>query len=215
MKRFIALKYFIPTLRDSDIAIFTGHEMCKEAYRYDRPGNLYLEYHYGLAPAFALGLAMCTDKRVFVFIGEGELLREMAVAVQMAASKCKNIILMVLDNGIYQSVGAYPNISQSIKSKRGTMFHIGVLVYDFTVYFAKKEFDNMKSFMKNINGPLAIFIDVDPGLKKGLPPIEISFEDQKSRLMDFVQQKIEVEEPLIVTGPVLDANDVKPGGSIV
>lgn len=212
MKRFIVLKNFIASLEDNDVAIFSGKEMCKEAYQYDRPGNFYIQDAHGLAPAFALGTAMCTNKRVFVFVGEGELLREFSVTSQMAASKCPNMFLVILDNKSYQSAGNFPNIMESIRSKRGVMFNMGLVVFDFTVYLRKKEFNKMRSFMKNLRGPLVLFFDIDRGIKKDLPEIDISQEDLKTRLEEFIKNE-EVGTSLYeASGPVLSANDVNTGG---
>ena len=73
MKRYSVLRYFMKNiLEESDVAILTGREMCKEAYQYDRPGNLYIYDDFGLTVSLATGVAMATDKRVFVFVGEGD-----------------------------------------------------------------------------------------------------------------------------------------------
>lgn len=212
MKRYMVIKNFIAALEDNDIAIFSGAEMCREAYQYDRPGNFYITDSYGLAPSFALGMAMCTNKRVFVFIGEGDLLREFAIAPQMSASKCPNIFLVVLDNGVYQSAGGSPNIMGAMRSKRGVMFNLGLVVFDFTVYLAKKEFDKLNFFMKNLRGPVVLFFDIETGIKKNLPDINIKPQELKLRLMEFAKN-IEAGTSLYKhEGPVLNVNDVRTGG---
>lgn len=212
MKRYTVIKNFVASLEDNDVAIFSGKEMCKEAYQYDRPGNFYIQDSYGLAAAFALGVAMCTDKRIFVFIGEGDLLRDLSITTQMSASKCPNIFLVVLDNGVYQSAGNFPNIMESMRSKRGVMFNMGLVVFDFTVYLVKKEFSKMKFFMKNLRGPIVLFFDVDRGVKKQLSEIDIFQEDLKTRLMEFLKSKETGTSLYKPSGPVLNANDVKTGG---
>jgi thiamine pyrophosphate-dependent acetolactate synthase large subunit-like protein len=73
MKRYSVIKNFTNLLKDNDIVIFSGKNMCKEAYQYDKPGYFYIDDTFGLSVSFALGIAMSTDKRVFVFVGEGDL----------------------------------------------------------------------------------------------------------------------------------------------
>lgn len=210
MKRYTVIKNFIASLADNDAAIFSGKEMCKEAYQYDRPGNFYIEKSFASAISIALGMAMCTEKRIFVFVGEGDLLREMSVAAQLAASRCSNIFLVVMDNNTYQDVDKLPNIMESVKSKRGVMFSMGLIVFDFTVYLRKREFGKMRTFMKNLRGPISIFFDVDTGKLKDLPEVDINEEKQKERLMKFLADKEAGTSLHKVTGPTLHVNDVKP-----
>ena len=210
MKRYILVKNLIESFKDNDVAIFAGKELCKEAYQYDRPGNFYIEDSYGSAISIALGAAMCTEKRIFIVVGEGDFLRDLSVASQLSASKCANIFLIVLDNGIYQDVGNLPNIMHSMKSKRGVMFNLGLIVFDFTVYLRKREFKKMRDFMKNIRGPIVIFFDVDAGKQKDLENIKISKLDQKERLMKFLANKEMGTSLHKITGPSLHVKDVKP-----
>ena len=210
MKRYTVLKNLIESLKDNDVAIFAGQEMCKEAYQYDRPGNFYIDEPYSIATAYALGMAMCTDKRIFVFIGEGDLLRELAVAAQLTASRCENIYLIVLDNDTYQTAGKLPNIMSSIKSKRGVMYNLGLAVFDFTVYTRRAEFKKMRAFMKNLRGPVVIFFDIEAGVKRNLPDIGISKEDQIARIKELLKnEEIGTSLP-VINGPTLNARDVKP-----
>ena len=210
MKRYTVIKHFVTALQDNDAAIFSGREMCKEAYQFDRPGNFYIDEPYSVAAAFALGAAMCTDKRVFVFVGEGDLLRELAVTSQIAASKCENIYLVVLDNDAYQTVGKLPNLMGSMKSKRGIMYNMGLAVFDFTVYTRRGEFDKMSDFIKNLRGPVVLFLDVDLGVRRNLPEVDVDKEEMRDKLTKFLQNKETGTSLYKITGPALNVNDVKP-----
>jgi len=213
MRRYTLIKNFIGSLKDNDVAIISGKEMCKEAYQYDRPGNFYIQDACGLSQSFALGMAMCSNKRIFILTGEGDLLRELAVLSQMSASKCSNIFLVIVDNGIYQTAGKLPNIMESMRSKRGVMLNIGLVVFDFTVYLRGKEFKKMELFMQNLRGPVVLFFDIDPGIKKGLSEIDIAPEDLKTRLIEFLMDEESGTSLYKSEGPVLDVKDVKTGGN--
>lgn len=195
MKRYTTLKNFIGGLKEEDIAVFTGPEMCKEAYQYDRPSNFYIEDSHGFGLSTALGLAMGTNKRIFVFMGEGDLLRQMSVLVQMKASKCSNIFMVLLDNKAYQSGGGLPTIMESVRSKLSLIFNLGIAVHDFTLYFDRKEFKKMKKFMDFLRGPMVILIDVDLGIKKGLSNIDLAPKDMLSRLQKELSKEDLVAEP--------------------
>jgi len=202
------LKNFMAALEDNDIAIFTGATMCKEAYQYDRPANFYMEDSHGYGLSVALGLAMGTDKRVFLFIGEGDLLRQISGLLQAKASLCSNIFIVLVDNKAYQDGCKMPNIIGALRSKMALMFNIGLVVFDFTMYFNRKEFDKMKKFMKSIRGPMTILVDVDLGVKKQLPEIDISPEEMINRLQEELAKE-ELGTSLHEVPNIIDVDDIK------
>jgi hypothetical protein len=68
----------------------------------------------------------------------------------------------------------------------------------------------MKSFMKNLRGPMVIFFDIDTGVRHSLPVIEISKEDQIKRVTELLKNK-EIGTSLpVINGPTLNAREVKP-----
>ena len=189
MKRYSAIKNFVGLLKDNDIAIFSGQDMCKEAYQYNKPVYFYINDTFGISISFALGIALSTDKRVFVFVGEGDLLRELAVLGQVAVSKCKNMFVIILDNGVYQYSGNQPNIFSSFMSKKGFIYNLGCFVHDFTLHFKNKYFIEIQSAVDRIRGPMIILIDVDKGIKKTIPDYKLTPIKQKNEFMRFVRNK--------------------------
>ena len=217
MKRYITLKNFINMLNDNDVLIFSGKELCKEAFEYDKPNHFYINNTNGIAPAFGLGAAMCTDKRIFTFIGEGELLRDLGIVAQIGASRCENMFLIVLDNGCYQSAGGHPSIFESILSKKGFIYNSGSKVIDFTKHFQDKNFKRLKDRFTRLTGPLVIFIDVDKGFKKDLKEIEIDYISQRDRIKKLIENK-ELKSALFVPPPLgeittLNVDNMSIGGN--
>lgn len=209
MRRQTALKNFSEVLQNSDIAIFSGEDLCKEEYEFDRPGNLYIKESFGLAAAFALGVAMSTDKRVFVFVGEGDLIREFSTLAHIAVSKCKNIFVIILDNGVYQSATGTPTIFESIFSKKGVMHYMGLMVHDFTKHLQYKNYTEFRAAIDRVRGPMVILISVDKFLKKNLPDIE--FDNQIEEFSKFVQKREETalfEPPSFVLAPNGDITSI-------
>ena len=215
MKRYILIKNFIKLLHHNDVCIFSGQEMCKEAYQYDRQGNFYIDKPFGITMSFSLGVAMSTNKRVFIFIGEGDLLRELSSVAQMAVSECKNICLVVLDNGTYQSAGSHPTIFDSIVSKKGFFYNLGFLVQDYTKHFSNRGFKQLQNIIDNLVGPVCIFIEVNKGIKKNLEEINIVKSDMKDEFIKFISNK-ELSTSLfdpINTDKVLNFDDIVSGGN--
>jgi len=79
MKRYTGIRVLTQALMDSDIGIFIGKDLCKEAYPYrQHESNLYFpDTKEGLL-SVSLGMAMCTDKRIFVFCEDHYAIRNMS-----------------------------------------------------------------------------------------------------------------------------------------
>src|SRR4029077_12061420 len=74
-----------------------------------RPQNFYMLGSMGLAFPIALGGALAQpDRRVFALEGDGSPLMQLGARPTIAALKPKNLIMIVMDNGIYQITGAQP-----------------------------------------------------------------------------------------------------------
>jgi len=185
MKRFTAVRGFLDALKEEDIAIFSSNETNKEAFQYDRDGNFYV-FEEGLAPSLALGMAMATKKRVFMFCDDSELLREFGVTAQMSVSKCNNIIFVVFNRGYHEESGS-PTIFKELYSPKGVLFNLGIVTHDLTHYFkTKKMLRELKNVVRGLKGPLCIMLNVDKGLKKGLNDVDILEEDLKNRMTGFM-----------------------------
>ncbi|MHA1833670.1 MAG: hypothetical protein ACTSV7_06725 [Candidatus Baldrarchaeia archaeon] len=185
MKRYMVIREFLKCLNDNDIALFSGSETCKEAFQYDRKGNFYIIEPPEIVPSIALGTAMNTDKRVFVFIDDEHFLKDMGVSAQIAVSNCVNIFYIILRSGCYQSSGFQPTIFGGISGAKSFLFGLGFVVHEFSKYFEDRNFSAMKGFVENIKGPMAILINIDKGLKKGLKDIKKNI-DLKSEIKNFI-----------------------------
>src|SRR5947199_10213774 len=80
-----------------------------------RPQNFYMLGSMGLAFPVALGVALAQpDRRVFALEGDGSLLMQLGSLATIAALKPKNLIMVVMDNGIYQITGAQPTPAAAV-----------------------------------------------------------------------------------------------------
>lgn len=174
-------------MSEYDVAIFTGDGLCKEAYLCDRPNNIYLDDTFGLSVSFAIGLAMATTKRVVVFTGEGDFIRELGLGIQAAVSRCRNLHIVILDNGVYSSVGKFPNIFGDLNSKKAMIASFGLYLHDYTSYFKEGKYKDIALFYDDVKGPLGIYIEIEPHIKKNLLLPELPKDILVTRFMAFIK----------------------------
>lgn len=187
MKRQTVIKLFSSYLKDNDLAVFAGNNICREAFLCDREGNFYIEDETGIGLSMALGIAMCTEKRVFIFCDDYYFLKELGSSVHMALSKCKNIFLVVLASGEYQYSGHNPTIFNEINAVKTIMFGAGFVTNDYTVYFSNvHRAKEVKNILNNLYGPLFIVINIDLGENKKAGEIDLAKLQQVKRLTNFL-----------------------------
>jgi thiamine pyrophosphate-dependent acetolactate synthase large subunit-like protein len=80
-----------------------------------RPQNFYMLGSMGLAFPIALGVALAQpDRRVFALEGDGSLLMQLGCLTTIAALKPKNLVMVVMDNGLYQITGSQPTPASAV-----------------------------------------------------------------------------------------------------
>ena len=62
----------------------------------------------GHVSMISYGIALNTDKKVVCIDGDGSVIMHMGNLTNMGSSKCKNLIHIVLNNGMHESVGIQP-----------------------------------------------------------------------------------------------------------
>jgi hypothetical protein len=187
-KRNFVIKRFMSILKDNDLAIFSGKELCEEAFVYDRPGNFYIENVDGIAPSVALGMAMCNDKRIFVFCEDWDFLREVGSAAQMGVSRVENIFYVLLSSGRYTFSGNQPNIFAGITAPKWVFSGLGFITNDFTHYMKNKStMKELATYVERIRGPLVILMKTkDIVDKKEMKKVKYSPEKLAERIKKFV-----------------------------
>lgn len=119
MTRLEAIKIILDSFKEDDLALFTTGMISREAFfALDRKDNFYLFGSMGLASAVALGIALHTDKKVFICEGDGSALMDLGTLAIIGSEKPANLIHIVLDNETYQSTGGQPTISHSTQLDR-------------------------------------------------------------------------------------------------
>ena len=165
MKSKKAIKTMLSCIKDNDVVIFSGNELCKEAYEYDREGNFYIRDNNCNGLPLALGIAMNTNKRVFVFCTDSDLIKNISYMLNIAVSRCKNIFVVVLVSGKYQESGGQVNIFDSISSPKNLLFSMGFLVFDYTFHLKNKNtIKELNQLIERSIGPLVSLVKVSSGI---------------------------------------------------
>ena len=80
----------------------------------DREQHLYQVGSMGGASGMALGVALNTDKPVLVLDGDGAALMKLGTLATIGAYAPKNLLHLVLDNGVHDSTGGQATVSPSV-----------------------------------------------------------------------------------------------------
>lgn len=161
MRRRTAINSIVKYLSDKDICLFCGRSLCLYGYQTEYPVSYYIYDVNGVALSIGLGIAINTNKRVFCFIDDSELLYNIDIIQQIGVSKLKNIFIIVVKSGRYMDDGKHPTIFDSISSPRGIFLNSGFIVHDYTKYINNKNFKTMSNVLSRIVGPLVIFVSTD------------------------------------------------------
>ncbi len=105
----------IKDILSSEIVICNLGIPSKELYHIvDQPSNFYMLGSMGMVTPIGLGVALKTDKRVFVIDGDGSLLMNSGILATVAYLNPDNLTIIAIDNGVYGSTGNQPTHSFSI-----------------------------------------------------------------------------------------------------
>lgn len=130
-----------------------------------RPQNFYMLGSMGLAFPIALGVALAQpDRRVFALEGDGSLLMQLGALSTIAALKPKNLVMIVMDNGIYQITGAQPTPAAGVADIVAIALGSGLANSTWAV--DEEDFERLVDAAISAEGPslIALRIDDKPGV---------------------------------------------------
>lgn len=105
MTRLDAIAAMMSSVDEGDIVVSNIGVPSKEVCATDdRPLNFYMLGSYTQASPIGLGMALCTDRRVFVVDGDGSLLGSSILPV-LAQYRPENLKVVCMDNGTFGSTG--------------------------------------------------------------------------------------------------------------
>lgn len=164
MKRQKIIETFVSLLKPNDILVFCG-ELGKEAFLTDNENFYYTKDSYGLG--VATGIAMCTDKRVFVFCRDADIMSDLSIVAQVAIAHMKNLFCVILNEGCFQEVDNYPTLTEGVYSIKGLLFNYGFILHDYTHFFSKGKVNKklLDATIERLVGPLVLLINTTKGIE--------------------------------------------------
>lgn len=166
MNRFDVTKRLIAKLKHEEAVIGgignTNFDLWAAGHR---PQNFYMLGSMGLAFPIALGVALAQpDRRVFALEGDGSLLMQLGALSTIAALKPKNLIMIVMDNGIYQITGAQPTPAAGVADLVAIALGSGLANSAWAA--DEEDFERLVDAAMSVDEPslIALRIDDKPGV---------------------------------------------------
>ena len=122
----------------------------------------------GQAPSLALGLALAQpQRRVFACNGDGSMLMNLGALATISAEAPPNLVLIVLDNGVYEVTGAQPTPGSALgrPDGRGVDFAEVARACGWTSVYRYRELDEWREAAGEAvtaPGPVFIVLEVEP-----------------------------------------------------
>lgn len=122
----------------------------------------------GQAPSLALGIALAQPaRRVFACNGDGSMLMNLGALATISAEAPKNLVLLVLDNGVYEVTGAQPTPGSAMgrPDRRGVDFAEIARACGWPSVFRYRDLEDWRDAAAdsiNAAGPVFIALEVAP-----------------------------------------------------
>lgn len=166
-------------VREKGLCFFTNGFISRIAYSIsDRDENFYIIGSMGLVSSVALGAALNSRRKVFVFDGDGSILMNMGVMPVVGALSADNFFHFVFDNSCYGSTGNQPTVSSRVdfvKLARGAGYR---RIYSVSVPAKLK---TLTRLLAN-RGPVLLHIKVEKYADKCAPRMPIEPQDLTLRI---------------------------------
>lgn len=168
----LLIREYLNLLFDDDIALFIGESLCTEAANYDRPNNYYIKDE-----SFSLNLAddisYKLDKRLFVFINENTLNKNLYDLVQIGLNNNKHICIMIIKDPEH-NYGTTLSLF-NVRSFSGLAHSLGFNSMDLNFYFSKvTEVKKLLGFIQVLKGPSLGYLNATPNNTP--PKLKVPYE---------------------------------------
>lgn len=182
--RYTALEGVLQNVSDQCAVIATTGKCGRELFTIsDREQHLYQVGSMGCALGMGIGVSLNTDKPVVVIDGDGSLLMKMGTLATAGSYAPKNLIHIVLDNGVHDSTGGQATASPSVNFAQVAVacgYRLGISCN------TAKGFKEALSYAQRETGPNLIHARIKPGSIKNLGRPTISPSDVARRFQSFL-----------------------------
>lgn len=141
----------------------------------------------GHVSSVGLGLALaCPDKRIVVFDGDAAAIMHMGALATNCRYKAENLIHIILNNGVNESVGGQPSAGYTIN-----LTDIAKACGYNTVGHAvstREELQNVLGEYKAGEMPLFVDVKIRQGIRSNLPKLDIIHKAMKEELIQHLEK---------------------------
>jgi phosphonopyruvate decarboxylase len=187
--RLDALKIINKAKEDNVVFLATTGVTGRELYEIDdAKNNLYMVGSMGCISSLGLGLALAKpEKKIIVIDGDGSLLMRMGSLATNAAYGPKNLLHILLDNGIHDSTGG-----QDTSSGNVSFVDVAAACGYRKAYFVHnlEELQNQIEAWKNHMSLTFIHLKIKKGTMETLGRPKIRPYEVKNRLMAFLNENV-------------------------
>jgi sulfopyruvate decarboxylase subunit beta len=189
MTRRKAISEVINQLEDEFVVSNIGHPS-RELHRLkDRERNFYLTSCLGHSYTLALGLALSTEdinKKIISFEGDGGLLMNAGSLSILAHKKPKNLIIILLDNGVWGSAGNTETYTLNDVNLSGVAQAYGFPESNIKIISEEEQLaENLKNALKN-DGPFLLHVIITDEYEN-VPILPLSVVEIKERFMKSIE----------------------------
>lgn len=179
MKRFDCLKSLVPMLTEEIAVISLGGQIDEWYNLRPSPKNIYMKAMGTVLP-FAFGLSVALpNRKIICSETDGSLLLNMGILATLGNENPKNLIVMILDNECYETIGLHPTHT-SKNVDLAEMAKGAGIKNSFTVKTVSEFVERMKKALKT-NGLSFIVLKLEPGSQ--------SFPENERKRSDGVEDK--------------------------
>ncbi len=182
--RYKTLEKVIEITSDETAIIATTGKCGRELFTIaDRPQHMYQVGSMGGASGMGLGVALNTDKSVVILDGDGAALMKMGSLATIGANSPKNLIHVILDNGVHDSTGGQATVSPHVNFAQVAL----ACGYRFAATTdSLMGFTDAFSEARKNKGPTLIHAKINPGSIEGLGRPTLKPEDVARRFKAFI-----------------------------
>lgn len=182
--RYDALNTLLSNTNENAAIIATTGKTGRELFTIsDRKQHFYQVGSMGCAAAMGLGVALNTNRPVIIIDGDGSSLMKLGTLGTIGAYAPRNLIHLILDNGVHDSTGGQPTVSQNVSFAK-TAQSCG-----YKTSYACDTLDSFAAALKDgtlAAKPCLIHLKIKPGSMTKLGRPTISPFDVARRFRDFI-----------------------------
>jgi phosphonopyruvate decarboxylase len=167
------MEFLLSIISIEDIIVSTTGYTSRELNTIsDRNLNFYMVGSMGCASSIGLGISMVSNRRVFIFDGDGAALMRMGALSTIGLVNPPNLIHIMIDNGIHESTGG-----QQTATSKTNLAGIAISC-GYQKVLATSSLAELESVIKEYhNGSLFVHFKVKPGVlanlgRPSITPIE-------------------------------------------